>query len=403
MTIPLSQRTLRLATSASMAAQLRVVQLQAEGRRILDFTIGEPDLDTPAHIIDAALAAMKNGKTHYTASAGILPLRTAIAEKISADTGLAYDASQIALGAGAKQIIAEALAATLEAGDEVIIPVPSWVSYADLTRFYRGVPVQVATDAERDFKLTPAALAAAITPKTRWLIVNAPGNPGGGIYSEAEQRALADVLAQHPHVLVMTDDIYEHLVYECKRHINLVRVAPALAPRTLLVNGFSKSWAMTGWRVGYAAGPRALIDAIVKLVGQSTTCVSSVSQAAALAALQSGPADYLDGVRQLYEARRNLMHAKIAAIPGMQCRLPQGAFYLFPSVTGLYGKRTPDGAVLQNDQDVASYLLEAANVAVMDGAAYGMPGYLRLSFAASDEVIKAGCEKITQACAALVQ
>jgi len=402
MTLPLSQRALRLATSASMAAQQRVVQLQAEGRQILDFTIGEPDLDTPAHIIDAALAAMQSGQTHYTASAGILPLRTAIAEKISADTGVTYDANQIALGAGAKQIIGEALAATLEAGDEVIIPVPSWVSYADLTRFYRGVPVPVATQAERDFKLTPDALAAAITPKTRWLIVNAPGNPGGGIYSEAEQRALADVLAQHPHVLVMTDDIYEHLVYEGRRHVHLVRVAPALAPRTLLVNGFSKSWAMTGWRVGYAAGPKALIDAIVKLVGQSTTCVSSVSQAAALAALQDGPADYLDGVRQLYEARRNLMHEKIAAIPGMACRLPQGAFYLFPSVAGLYGRRTPDGQVLRSDQDVASYLLEAAGVAVMDGAAYGMPGHLRLSFAASDEVIKQGCGKIAQACAALV-
>jgi len=269
MTIALSQRAQRLATSASMAAQARVVQLQAEGRQILDFTIGEPDLDTPAHILAAAQAAMQRGDTHYTASAGIAPLRAAIAEKISVDTALPFDASQIALGAGAKQLIAEALAATLEAGDEVIIPVPAWVSYADLTRFYQGVPVTVATHAERDFKLTPDALAAAITPKTRWLIVNAPGNPGGGIYTVAEQQALAEVLAQHSHVLVMTDDIYEHLAFDGQRHVNLLHSAPELAPRTLLVNGFSKAYAMTGWRVGYAAGPQALIAAIVKLIGQS--------------------------------------------------------------------------------------------------------------------------------------
>jgi len=401
MTITLSQCARRLSPSASLAAQARVVQLQAEGRRIIDFTIGEPDLDTPEHIVEAALAAMQSGQTHYTASAGILPLRQAIAEKISADTGLSYDASQIALGAGAKQIIQAALEATLEAGDEVVIPVPSWVSYADMTRFYRGVPVLVASDAARDFKLTADALAAAITPKTRWLILNAPGNPGGGIYTVAEQQAIAAVLAQHPHVALMTDDIYEHLTYDGARHVNIVNTAPELAARTLLVNGFSKAYAMTGWRVGYAAGPQALISAIVKLVGQSTTCVSSVSQAAALAALASPP-DYLDGVRRLYETRRNLMHAKIAAIPGIDCGLPQGAFYLFPSIAGLYGKRTPDGQLLQSDQDVARYLLEAASVAVMDGAAYGTPGHLRLSFAASNEAIETGCAQIARACAALM-
>jgi len=400
MSFQLSPLAARVPVSASRAAQERTWALQAQGRQILDFTIGEPDLNTPAHIIDAALAAMQSGQTHYTASAGMLPLRAAIAEKISADTGLAFAAGQIALGAGAKQIIQEALAATLEAGDEVIIAVPAWVSYADLTRFYHGVPVLVPTSAEDDFTLTADALRAAITPKTRWLILNAPGNPGGGIYSIARQRALADVLAQHPQVLVMTDDIYEHLVFAGKRCVNFLHTAPELGSRTLLVNGFSKAYAMTGWRVGYAAGPQALISAIVKLVGQSTTCVSSVSQAAALAALQSPP-DYLDGVRRVYEARCNLMHAKIAAIPGVQCRLPSGAFYLFPSVAGLVGKRTPDGQTLQSDLDVAAYLLEAAGVSVMHGSAYGMPGHLRLSFATSTGTIDAGCAQIAQACAAL--
>jgi len=400
MSFALSPLAARVPVSANLAAQERIWALQAQGRQILDFTIGEPDLDTPDHIIDAALAAMRRGETHYTASAGIAPLRAAIAEKVSGDTGLAYKPEQIALGAGAKQVIQEAFAATLQAGDEVIIPVPAWVSYADGVVFYQGVPKLVATRADDDFKLTADALAAAITPNTRWLILNAPGNPGGGIYTVAEQQALADVLAQHPQVLVMTDDIYEHLAFDGRRHVNLLKTAPELGPRTLIVNGFSKAYAMTGWRVGYAAGPKPLIDAIVKLVGQSTTCVSSVSQAAALAALASG-ADYLDGVRCLYEERRNLMHANIAAIPGVQCRKPQGAFYLFPSITGLYGKRTPEGHTLQSDQDVAQYLLQAAGVAVMDGSAYGTPGHLRLSFAAATEAIEAGCAQIAQACAAL--
>jgi len=402
MPFTLSQLAARAPISANLAAQERIWALQAQGKQILDFTIGEPDLDTPDPIVAAAHAAMQAGQTHYTASAGIAPLRAALAEKISADTGLAYRSEQIVVGAGAKQVIQEAFAATLEAGDEVIIPVPAWVSYADGVVFYRGVPVPVQTDAAHDFKLTPDALAAAITPKTRWLILNAPGNPGGGIYSEAEQRALAAVLARHPHVAVMTDDIYEHLAFDGQSHVNILRTAPELAERTLLVNGFSKAYAMTGWRVGYAAGPKPLVDAIAKLIGQSTTCASSVSQAAALAALSACGPDYLDGIRKLYQARRDRMHAQIAAIPGVECRLPQGAFYLFPSIAGLLGKRTPDGRTLRSDQDVALYLLEAANVAVMDGTAYGTPGHLRLSFAAATEVIDAGCAAITRACAALV-
>lgn len=401
MAVKLSRRVTRMQQSASIAAKQRVTQLQAEGRAIIDFTIGEPDMDTPAHIVQAAIDAMRQGQTHYTPTAGIPALRQAIADKLSRDAGQAYAASQIVVGSGAKQLIHECFAATLDQGDEVIVPAPYWVSYPDLARLYEGAAVIVPTRAADDFKLTPQALAAAITPRTRWLVLNAPGNPGGAIYSRQELQALAAVLQAHPQVMVMTDDIYEYLAYDHHRHVNLVAAAPSLAPRTLLINGFSKSYAMTGWRVGYAAGPQALVDAIVKLLGQSTTCVNSISQAASVAALK-GDQEFIEETRLVYQHRRNVMHKAVSAIPGIDCRLPQGAFYLFPSVHGLLGKRTPEGAVIGTDRDLVMHLLEHAWVAVMDGASYGMPGHLRLSFATSLQSIEQGCAQIAQACARLI-
>ncbi|VFR36225.1 Aspartate aminotransferase [plant metagenome] len=400
MTVRLSRRVTRMQPSASIAAKQRVTELQAQGKEIIDFTIGEPDMDTPAHIVQGAIDAMRGGDTHYTPTAGVAPLRQAIADKLRRDAGHDYTAAQVIVGSGAKQLINESFAATLDDGDEVIIPAPYWVSYPDIVTLYDGVPVVVPTTAANDFKLTPQALAAALTPRTRWVVLNAPGNPGGAIYTRDELRALADVLAGHPEVMVMTDDIYEYLAYDQHRHVNLVAAAPDLAARTLLINGFSKSYAMTGWRIGYAAGPQALINAMGKLIGQSTTCVSSIAQAGALTALK-GDQEFIEETRQVYEHRRNVMYKAVSAIPGVDCRLPQGAFYLFPSVQALLGKRTPGGQVVADDRDLVMYLLDEAGVAVMDGSAYGMPGHLRLSFATSLQTIERGCARMAQACARL--
>lgn len=398
--IQLSDRVTRIRPSPSMAANKRATELKSRGRDIADFTIGEPDLDTPGHVIEAAIAAMRSGNTHYTPSAGIAPLRTLIAEKISADTGLRYDADQVVVGTGAKQLIYEALMATLNPGDEVIVPAPYWVSYPDMVRLFDGVPVIVSCNQDSQFKLTADALAASITPRTRWVILNSPGNPSGAVYTRQDILALAQVLKAHPRLMVMTDDIYEALIYDDHKHVNVLDVAPFLSDRTLIVNGFSKSHAMTGWRIGYAAGPADLVNAISKLISQSTTCASSISQAAAMAALR-GPQDFIQSARQVYTERRDVMHEMLNAIPGVECLLPQGAFYLFPCVQGLIGKRCPQGKIINTDRDLADYLLEAADVAVMDGRAYGLSPHLRLSYATSLETIEQGCLRIQQACAQL--
>jgi aspartate aminotransferase len=400
MKITLSERVTRLKPSASIAAKAIVNELRAQGRSIVDFTIGEPDLDTPPHIVEAAIAAMRAGDTHYTATNGTPALRQAIAAKLKRENGLAFDPADIVVGVGAKQLIFEAFAATLNPGDEVIVPAPYWVSYPDIVALNGGSPVIVPCGRDTDFKLTGPVLEAAITPRTRWLILCAPSNPTGAVYTREELTALAAVLSRHPHVAVLTDDIYEHLVYDGAAAHALLAVEPALAGRVLLVNGLSKAYAMTGWRIGYAAGPSEVIAAIVKLLGQSTTCASSISQAAAVAALNGDQTPVREMVA-LYQRRRDLMHEGLSAIPGIACARPAGAFYIYPDVSGLIGRRTPEGKRIESDLDLSLYLLQSVGVAVMDGAAYGMSPCLRLSFATSEETIAEGCALIREACAAL--
>lgn len=400
MNIPLSNRVKSLKPSASIAAKAIVNDLRAQGRKIIDFTIGEPDLDTPPPIIEAAIAAMHSGDTHYTPSNGTPALRQAIADKLARDNEVIVSPSDIVVGCGAKQLIFEAFAATLNDGDEVIVPAPYWVSYPDIVALNGGKPVIVSCTRESDFKLTAPALEAAITPQTRWVILCAPSNPTGALYSSSELAALAEVLHRYPHVAVMTDDIYEHLVYDGQRADSLLRVDPTLEGRVLMVNGLSKAYAMTGWRIGYAAGPSEVIGAITKLLGQSTTCPSSISQAAAVEALNGDQAPVHE-MAALYERRRNLMHKHLSAIPGIRCTRPAGAFYIYPDVSALIGRRTPEGQVIETDTDLTLYLLKSVGVAVMDGAAYGMSPCLRLSFATSEATITEGCALLSQAVAAL--
>lgn len=383
-----------------MTAKVRVETLRAAGRRIIDFTIGEPDFPTPAHIVKAGIDALAGGQTRYTASAGTIALRNAIAAKLAYENGLVYSPDEIVVGCGAKHIIYDAFAATLNEGDEVIVPAPYWVSYPDMVALHGGRPVIVPCTAESGFKLSASALEQAITPRTRWLILNSPNNPTGAVYSRTETQALCDVLRRHPHVWLLTDEIYEHFVYGAAQHVPALSVAPELRSRTLVVNGLSKAYAMTGWRIGYGAGPLPLVKAITLLLTQSTTCAASVSQAAAVEALK-GPQQCVADAAVLFETRRDRMVELLNRIPGIRCLTPDGAFYVFPSVAGLIGASTNSGKTLATDADVMMYLLEKAGVATIDGSSYGMLGYLRISFATSLEQIEAGCAAIAQAVAAL--
>ncbi|MEI2417180.1 pyridoxal phosphate-dependent aminotransferase [Orrella sp. JC864] len=395
-----AQRLASIKPSPSISAKARVDALRAEGRKIIDFTVGEPDLATPSHIVAAGAQALANGHTRYTGPAGTPQLRQAIAGKLACENGLSYDAAQIVVGSGAKQIIFNALAASLNEGDEVVIPAPYWVSYPDMVALCGGVPVVVPAGQAQHFKLTAAQLAAAITPRTRWVVLNTPNNPTGAVYSHEELRALCDVLLRHPHVWLMTDEIYEHFVYGGVRHVSPQQVEPALRERMLLVNGFSKAYAMTGWRIGYGAGPRELVKAITLLITQSTTCPNAAAQAAAVAALQ-GPQQCVAEAAQLFGQRRERLVRGLNQVPGVRCDNPQGAFYVFPHVGGLIGAVTSQGQRLQTDLDVAAYFLEAAGVALMDGTSYGMSPYLRLSFATSLETIDEGCQAMAHAAQAL--
>lgn len=400
MTVQLAQRVIALKPSASIAAKQKVSEMQEAGHKIIDLTIGEPDLDTPAHIVDAAIQAMISGDTHYTLTPGTPALRKAIVEKLKRDNGLDYALNEIVVGSGAKQLIFEAFAATLNDGDEVIVPAPYWVSYPDIAAIHGGKPVVVDCPESDDFKLTAAALDAAISSRTKWLVLNSPNNPTGAIYSRSELSTLAEVLSRHPQVWVMTDEIYEHLIYDGNEAVTPVQVAPDLKDRSLIINGVSKAYAMTGFRVGYAAGPAGLIAAMAKLISQSTTCASSVSQAAAAAAL-SGDQSCVYETAEIFCQRRDRMFEILDGTPGLEVKKPGGAFYLYPSVAGLIGKITPAGKVLETDLDVSLYLLEAAQVAVLDGSAYGMSPYLRLSFGGAMDDIEAGCNAIRKACEAI--
>ncbi|MFF7709622.1 aminotransferase class I/II-fold pyridoxal phosphate-dependent enzyme [Pseudomonas sp. NPDC007930] len=400
MSYPLSARLDRFSPSASVAAKARVTELLAQGRDVLDFTAGEPDLDSPALAIEAAHAAALAGHTRYTATSGTPLLKRAVQRKFQRDNGLDYALNEIIVGAGAKQLIYTAFSCTVDAGDEVIIPAPYWVSYPDVVQLNGGVPVIVPCPDAQGFKITPAQLQAAITPRTKWLVLNTPNNPSGAIYSQAELQGLCEVLVRHPQVWLMTDEIYEHFNYLGQALAAPARLAPELKARTLVINGVSKAYAMTGWRIGFAGGPAPLINAMDKLMSQSVGGAAGINQAAAAAALNDG-ASFVAHAAGLFASRRELIMQRLNSVPGLHCRPIEGAFYAYPNCAGLLGKRTPGGQVLNSDLDVRNYLLEAANVAVLHGAAYGLSPYLRLSFATSTEVIEDGCQRIKAACEAL--
>lgn len=400
MTTRLAARMQMVRPSPSMAAKLRVDALRAEGRQIVDFTIGEPDFPTPSHIVAAGIDALKRGDTRYTSSAGTPALRNAIAAKLARENGLDYRPEQIVVGCGAKQIIYCALAATVGIGDEVIVPAPYWVSYPDMVALQEATPVIVSCNTSQSFKLTPEDLESAITPRTRWLILNTPGNPTGAVYARAELDAICAVLRRHPQVWLLTDEIYEHFVYGNVRHISPLALAPDLADRALVVNGMSKAYAMTGWRIGYGAGPSALIQAINVLLTQSTSCAAAMSQAAAVTALD-GPQECVTQAVRSFAQRRDRIVELLNQVPGVECARPDGAFYVFLSVAGLVGTHTPTGQKLATDIDVMMYFLDAAGVATIDGTSYGMPGHLRFSFATSLEQIDAGCAAIARVVASL--
>ncbi|WP_235425222.1 aminotransferase class I/II-fold pyridoxal phosphate-dependent enzyme [Dickeya undicola] len=392
----LSYRLKRIKPSPSIAANELVGKLRSEGKDIINFTIGEPDFDTPQHIIEAAVNAMRQGETHYTPASGTVALRKAIAQKLQRDNHLTYGLDEIVCGSGGKHIIFHAFAATLNAQDEVIIHAPYWVSYPDLAVLNDAFPVVIEGDSVNQFKLTPEALSKAITPSTKWVVLNYPNNPSGAVYSADELRELAAVLRQHPHVLIMLDEIYEHFVYGEHQHISMAAVAPDLRERILIVNGASKGYAMTGWRLGFGAGPAWLIAAMAKLLSQTTTCPASVSQAAAVAAF-AGDQQPVKAMLEIYKARRDVIVSALSEIPGIRFAPPAGAFYLYVDVSGLLGKVTASGKVLGSDDDVVEYLLTDGGVATVGGRAYGMSPFLRISFASSLDAINEGCRRIRAA------
>ena len=388
--IAFSPRLSRIKLSPSTMAAQKVRDLRAAGRDIIGLTIGEPDFNTPEHVKRAVVAALERNETRYPPINGIPQLREAVRRKFIRDNGLDYPIDQIMVGTGSKQILFNALQATVSAGDEVIIPAPYWISYLDMTLVADGTPVVVDCGMEHGFKITPQQLDAAITPRTKWLMLNSPGNPSGAVYSRAELLALAEVLRRHPQVWILSDDIYEHLRFDGVEFCTMAQIAPDLAERTLTVNGVSKAYAMTGFRLGFAAGPRELINAMVKMQSQSTAGVNSLSQWAAVEAL-NGPQEFLAERAAAFQERRDRMLEILNAVPGLTCDKPQGAFYLFPRCAGLLGRRTPGGQVLEKEQDIVLYLLEHAGVAVVQGAAYGLSPHLRISIAASlDNVVEAG-------------
>jgi aspartate aminotransferase len=396
----IASRIDRIKPSPTVAAGQKARELRAQGRDIISLDAGEPDFDTPDSIKAAAIAAIRNGQTKYTAVDGTAELKQAIADKFKRENGLIYGLDQITVGAGGKHVLFNALMATLDPGDEVIVPAPFWVSYPDMTILAEGTPVIVECPESQGFKLQPAALERAITPSTKWLILNSPSNPTGAAYSRAELKALADVLMRHPQVYVLNDDIYEHLVYDDFEFSTIAQVEPGLYDRTLTVNGVSKSYAMTGWRIGYAGGPAALIKAMAKIQSQSTTNPSSISQAAAVAAL-NGPQDFIAERAQVFRQRRDLVVSMLNQANGLTCSRPEGAFYVFPSCAGTIGLEAPGGKVIESDEDFASYLLMQAGVSVVFGAAFGLSPFFRISYAASNAALEDACSRIQRACAAL--
>ncbi len=397
----LSDTLARVKPSPTIAVTTKAAELKASGRDVIGLGAGEPDFDTPQNIKDAAKRAIDAGKTKYTAVDGIPELKAAICSKFLRENGLTYTPAQVTVGTGGKQILYNALMATCNPGDEVIIPAPYWVSYPDMVLLAGGTPVAVVAGIDTAFKITPAQLEAAITPKTKWFIFNSPSNPTGAGYTRAELRALCDVLLRHTHVWIMSDDMYEHLVFDDFVFTTPAEVEPALYDRTLTTNGVSKSYAMTGWRIGYAAGPVALIKAMGTIQSQSTSNPCSISQYAALEAL-TGPQDYLAPNRALFQGRRDLVVSMLNAAKGITCPNPEGAFYVYPDISGCIGKATPAGTLISNDEVFATALLEETGVAVVFGAAFGLSPNFRVSYATSDAVLAEACTRIQNFCAALV-
>ncbi|EKF40135.1 Aspartate aminotransferase B [Nitratireductor indicus C115] len=395
-----AERARRIKLSPAMAVSVRARELRAGGADIIDLSVGEPDFDTPPHILEAAADAMRSGQTHYTAADGTPELKEAIVEKFRRENGLEFSRQQVSAGNGAKQIIFNALMATLEAGDEVLVPAPYWVSYTDMALLVGGIPRLVECPIEADFKLTAQQLDAAITPATRWLFLNSPGNPSGAAYSSAELQALGEVLRRHPRVLVLSDEIYEHIRHDGAEAPSFLSACPDLRERTVIVNGVSKAYAMTGWRIGYAAGPTELIKVMAKIQSQSTSNPCSISQAAAVAAL-IGPQDFVQEAAAEYTARRDLVIEGLSGIPGLKLRKPEGAFYAFVECKGLIGKRLPGHKPLESDADIAEFLLETAGIAVVPGAAFGLSPYIRLSFAAARPLLTSACKRLAEAVLAL--
>jgi len=396
----LSETLARVKPSPTIAVTTMAAELKAAGKDVIGLGAGEPDFDTPQNIKDAAIAAIQAGKTKYTAVDGIPELKQAICDKFARDNRLSYRPSQISVGTGGKQTLYNALMATLNPGDEVIIPAPYWVSYPDMVLLAGGEPVVVTGPLQTGYKITADILEAAITPRTKWFIFNSPSNPTGAGYSRAELKCLTDVLLRHPHVWVMSDDMYEHLAYDGFEFCTPAEVEPALYDRTLTCNGVSKAYAMTGWRLGYAAGPEALIRAMAKVQSQSTSNPCSISQWAAVEAL-NGPQDYIAMSRAAFQRRRDLVVAMLNAAPGITCPTPEGAFYVYPSIAGCIGKASPAGTLLANDAVFATALLEETGVAVVFGAAFGLSPNFRVSYATSEAALTEACTRIQRFCAAL--
>jgi len=396
----LADRLARVKPSPTMAITALATQLKAAGRDVITLSQGEPDFDTPDNIREAGIAAIRRGETKYTVFDGRIELKQAICGKFKRENGLDYETSQITVSNGGKQVLYNALVATLSRGDEVVIPAPYWVSYPEMVLLCDGEPVPVACPQNNGFKMRPEDLDAAITPKTKWLILNSPSNPSGAAYTEADLRALADVLLQHPHVWVMTDDMYEHLVYDDFEYKTIAQIEPRLYGRTLTVNGVSKAYCMTGWRIGYAGGPRELIKAMGAVQSNSTANPCSISQAAAIEAL-NGPQDFISKNNRKFKERRDLVVDWLNRVPGLHCPRPEGAFYVYPSCAGVLGKSTPDGKLIETDEDFARYLLEAEGVAVVHGTAFGLAPHFRISYATSNEELVDACTRIERACQSL--
>jgi aspartate aminotransferase len=396
----LADRLARVKPSPTMAITALATELKEAGRNVIALSQGEPDFDTPPNIREAGIAAIRRGETRYTVFDGRIELKRAVCEKFARENGLKYEPAQITVSNGGKQVLYNALVATLSPGDEVVIPAPYWVSYPEMVLLCDGEPVPVACPQNNGFKMRPEDLDAAITKKTKWLILNSPSNPSGAAYTERDLQALAEVLLAHDHVWIMTDDMYEHLVYDDFQYRTIAQVEPRLYERTLTVNGVSKAYCMTGWRIGYAGGPRELIRAMGAVQSNSTANPCSISQVAAIEAL-TGPQDFIAKHNKLFKERRDLVVDWLNRVPGLYCPLPEGAFYVYPSCAGVIGKKMPDGKTIDTDEDFVRYLLEAEGVAVVHGTAFGLAPHFRISYATSNEELREACTRIERACRAL--